>query len=142
MSLIAQKISGCYRRVLIFLFVILIVSVGAGLFVYNRVGGAEGLRYWMASRALNGAEKLLITNRPDGVPQETVEEQFQNVRDAIHKRQVDLKSLYDLLNSFQTKFHNPGLSTIIKPSTPEAEEFLTKLGETIILDNSDNPEKL
>lgn len=142
MSLIAQKISGCYRRVLIFLFVILIVSVGAGLFVYNRVGGAEGLRYWMASRALNGTEKLLITNRPDGVSQETVKEQFKNVRDAIHKRQVNLKSLYDLLNSFQTKFHNPGLSTIIKPSTPEVEEFLTKLGETIILDNSDNPEKL
>ena len=142
MSLIAQKISGCYRRVLLFIFLILIVSIGIGLFVYNRVGGAEGLRYWMASRALKGTEKLLITNRPDGVSEETVKKQFQDVRDAIQKRQVNLKSLYDLLNSFQTKFHNPGLSTIIKPSTPEAEEFLTKLGETIILDNSDNPEKL
>ena len=72
----------------------------------------------------------------------TVEEQFQNVRDAIHKQQVNLKSLYDLLNSFQTKFHNPGLSTIIKPSTPEVEEFLKKLGETIISDESDSSEKL
>ena len=135
MSLIAQKISGCYRRVLIFLFLILIVSIGIGLFVYNRVGGAEGMRYWMAIRALNGTEKLLIKNRPDGVPQETVEVQFKSVRDAIHNRQIDLKSLYELLNSYQTKFHNPGLSAEkIKPSTPEVEEFLIKLGETIFLE--------
>ncbi|MDE0638218.1 MAG: hypothetical protein OXI43_20450 [Candidatus Poribacteria bacterium] len=135
MSLIAQKISGCYRRVLIFLILILIVSIGVGLFVYNRVGGAEGMRYWVAVRALNGTEKLLITNRPDGVPQETVTEQFQNVRDAIHNRQIDLKLLYDLLNSYQTKFHNAGLSTEkIEPSTPEVEEFLTNLRTTIISD--------
>ncbi|MCE2400786.1 hypothetical protein J4G08_07850 [Candidatus Poribacteria bacterium] len=135
MSLIAQKISGCYRRVLIFFFVILIAGIGIGLFVYNRVGGAEGMRYWMAIRALNGTEKLLIANRPDGVPQETVEEQFDNVRDAIHNRQIDLKPLYELLNSYQTKFHNPGLSTEkIKPSTPEVEAFLTELRKTIFLD--------
>ena len=135
MSLIAQKISGCYRRVLIFLFVILIAGIGIGLFVYNRVGGAEGMRYLMAIRALNGTEKLLIANRPDGVPQETVEEQFDNVRDAIHNRQIDLKPLYELLNSYQTKFHNPGLSTEkIKPSTPEVEALLTGLRKTIFLD--------
>lgn len=135
MSLIAQKISGCYRRVLIFLFLILIVSIGIGLFVYNQVGGAEGMRYWVAIRALNGTEKLLITNRPDGVPQETVTEQFQSVRDAIHNRQIDLKLLYDLLNSYQTKFHNAGLSREkIEPSTPEVEEFLTNLRATIISD--------
>lgn len=135
MSLIAQKISGCYRRVLIFLILILIVSIGIGLFVYNRVGGAEGMRYWVAVRALNGTEKLLITNRPDGVPQETVTEQFQSVRDAIHNRQIDLKLLYDLLNSYQTKFHNAGLSTEkIEPSTPEVEEFLINLRATIISD--------
>ncbi len=133
MSLIAQKISGCYRRVLIFLLSILIVSIGIGVFVYNRVGGAEGFRYWMAARALQGTEKLLITNRPDGIPQEKVEDQFQNVHDAINNRQIDLKSLYELLNSYQTKFHNPGLSTEeIKPSTPEVEQFLTELEETII----------
>lgn len=135
MSLIAQKISGCYRRVLIFLILILIVSIGVGLFVYNRVGGTEGMRYWVAIRALNGTEKLLITNRPDGVPQETVTEQFQSVRDAIHNRQIDLKLLYDLLNSYQTKFHNAGLSTEkIEPSTPEVEEFLINLRATIISD--------
>ncbi len=135
MSLIAQKISGCYRRVLIFLFLILIVSIGIGLFVYNRVGGVEGMRYWVAVRALNGTEKLLITNRPDGVPQETVVEQFKDVRNAIHNRQIDLKLLYDLLNSYQTKFHNAGLSTEkIEPSTPEVETFLIKLRETIVRD--------
>lgn len=133
MSRIAQKISGCYRRVLIFVFATLIISIGIGLFFYNRVGGAEGLRYWMATRALNGTEKLLLTNRPDGVPQETVEVQFQDVRDAIQNRSVDLTSLYDLLNSFQAKFHSSGLSTeSVKPSTPEAEEFLFRLRETVI----------
>lgn len=135
MSRIAQKISGCYRRVLIFIFSILIVSVGIGLFVYNRVGGAEGMKYWMATRAVNGTEKLLITNRPDGISQETIETQFQSIRDAIDNRQIDLISLYDVLNLYQDKFHTPGLSVEkIKPSTPEVEEFLTRLRETTILE--------
>lgn len=136
MSRIAQKISGCYRRVLIFIFAILIVSIGIGLFAYNRVGGAEGMRYWMAKRALNSTEKLLIKNLPptdtDTSP-ETVEGKFQNVRDAIGNRQIDLISLYDLLNSFQTKFRSSGLSTEnIKLSTSKVMEFLTQLEKTII----------
>lgn len=133
MSLIAQKVSGCYRRILLFLIAILIVGIGIGVFVYNQVGGTEGFRYWTAVRALNGTEKLVLANRPDGVSQEEVEEQFQDVLDAIKSRQIDLISLYELLKSYQTKFHISGLSKVdIKPSTPEIEEFLTQLEDTII----------
>ncbi len=133
MSLIAQKVSGCYRRILLFLIAILIVGIGIGVLVYNQVGGTEGFRYWTAARALNGTEKLVLTNRPDGVSQEEVEEQFQDVLDAIKSRQIDLISLYELLKSYQTKFHISGLSKVdIKPSTPEIEEFLTQLEDTII----------
>ena len=125
MSLIAQKVSGCYRRILLFLIAILIVGIGIGVFVYNQVGGTEGFRYWTAARALNGTEKLVLANRPDGVSQEEVEEQFQDALDAIKSRQIDLISLYKFLIS--------GLSKVdIKPSTPEIEEFLTQLEDTII----------
>ncbi len=132
MSLIAQKISGCYRRVLLFLVIILIVGVGVGTIVYYSMGGMEGLRYWMASRAVKGTEKILIENRPDGIPKETVETQFQDVYDAIKKKQIDLKALFSLLQSYQEKFNNPSLTQIEnKPSTPEVEKFLTDLNTTI-----------
>ena len=135
MSLIAQKISGCYRRVLVFLLLTLIVLVGVGAILYYQVGGTEGLRYWTAGRALNGTERILLKNRPDGIPQEDVEAQFETVRDAIRNRQIELKLLYDVLNSYQEKFHNPGLSTeTVKPSTPEVREFLTNLALSVISD--------
>ena len=135
MSLIAQKISGCYRRVLVFMFVSIILCVGIGLILYNQVGGTDGLRYWTATRALNGTEKLILANRPDGISQENVEIQFSIVRESIKKQQIDLRSLYDVIKSFQEKFHNPGLSAAkVKPSTPEVETFLRDLNQTIILD--------
>lgn len=142
MSRIAEKISGCYRRVLIFIFLVLIVSVAVGAFLYNRVGGKEGLHYWMAERALNTTEKVLQANRPDGIPKDNVESQFKRVRDAIKARQINLPLLYESLNSYQDKFQSTGLSDEkIKPSTPEVEEFLIKLEQTITegTDNSDKP---
>ncbi|MYF97842.1 hypothetical protein F4212_01715 [Candidatus Poribacteria bacterium] len=135
MSLIAQKISGCYRRVLVFLLLALIVLAAVGVILYYQVGGTEGVRYWTAGRALNGTERIILKNRPDGIPQENVEAQFETVRDAIRNRQIELKLLYDVLKSYQDKFHNPGLSTeTVKPSTPEVEEFLTNLQQVIILE--------
>ncbi len=132
MSLIAQKISGCYRRVLAFLVLFLFVGAGLGFIVYNRVGGIEGLRYWTAIRALNGTEKLLLKNRPDGVPQENVKEQFETVREAIHSRQIDLVLLYETINTFAIKFRTPGLTSDNKPSTPEVESFLSELENAVI----------
>lgn len=138
MSLIAQKISGCYRRVLLFLFIILIVGIGAGAIVYNVIGGTEGLRYWMASRAVAGTEKLIIGNRPDGIAKETVEQQFEEVYEAIDSRSIDLKALYDLLKSYQEKFNNPGLTPKDnEPSTPDVEEFLQNLEGTILSSEND-----
>ncbi len=134
MSLIAQKLSGCYRRVLIFLFITIIVCAGLGVLAYNLVGGAEGLRYWTATRALNGTEKHLLANRPDGVPQENVIKQFESVRQAIQSREIDLDSLYQIIRSYQDKFYMPGLSVKIKPSTPEVEAFLSQLSQTIVSD--------
>lgn len=133
MSLIAQKISGCYRRVLLFLIIILIVGIGAGVIVYNMMGGTEGLRYWMASRAVAGTEKLIIGNRPDGIAKATVEQQFEAVYEAIGNRLIDLKALYDLLKSYQENFNKPGLTPKEnEPSTPEVEEFLQNLEGTIL----------
>lgn len=124
-----KKLSGCYRRVLTFLFVVVAVSLIAGGVMYRRVGGPEGARYWMAERALNGVEKHLKSkNRPDGISEDQVIAVFANVRAAAKKRKVNLTSLYRVLKSYQTEFHTT------KPSTPEVQAFLIELERTILKD--------
>ena len=130
---LAERVSGCYRRVLLFLISILILGFAAGAFIYNRVGGKEGLHYWTVERALNNIEKSIQDNRPDGISQDTIESQFQQVRSAIDNRQIDLIILYNTLNVYQEKFQGPGLSVEkVKPSTPEVEEFLVRLQSAIL----------
>ena len=124
-----KKLSGCYRRVLTFLLAIVAVSLIAGGVIYRRVGGAEGARYWMAERALNGVEKHLKSkNRPDGISEDQVIAVFANVREAIEQRKVNLTSLYRTLKSYQTEFHTT------KPSTPEIQAFLIELERAILRD--------
>ncbi len=98
-----------------------------GVLVYRQVGGAEGARYWMAKHALGNIEKRLNSaeRRPDGIAEEQIVESFQNVREAIENRQVNLMSLYAVMKDYQNEFH------VKKPSTPETQEFLLKLEGTI-----------
>ena len=124
-----KKLSGCYRRVLTFLFAVVAISLIAGGVMYRRVGGPEGARYWMAERALNGVEKHLKSkNRPDGISEDQVIAVFANVREAAKKQKVNLISLYRVLKSYQTEFHTT------KPSTPEVQAFLIELERTILKD--------
>ena len=126
---INKKLSGCYRRVLIFLLAVVGICLIAGGVIYRRVGGVEGTRYWMAERALNGVEKhLKSANRPDGISEEQVVIVFGNVRAANRNRRTNLTALYDVLKSYQTAFYTK------KPSTPEIEAFLNRLSETILTD--------
>ncbi len=124
-----RKLSGCYRRVLTFVLAVIAVSLIAGGVIYRRVGGPEGARYWMAERALNGVEKHLKSkNRPDGISEDQVIAVFANVREALQNRKISLTSLYRVLKSYQTEFHNT------KPSTPEVHVFFQELGKTILKD--------
>lgn len=131
-NIISKKLSGCYRRVLTFLLVIVIVSLAVVVVVYRQVGGLEGAHYWMAEQALNGVEKHLKSEdqRPDGIPEEQIVENFQRVREATRKRQVNLTSLHAVLKSYQTEFNEK------KPSTPEIQAFFQKLGSTILVGTS------
>ena len=125
-----QKLSGCYRRVLTFLLATVAVILITGGVVYRQVGGAEGARYWMAGRALNGVEKHLKSkNRPDGISEDQVIAVFASVRAAAEQRRVNLISLYEILKSYQTEFHTT------TPSTPEVQVFLSELEKTIIKDS-------
>ena len=132
-NIISRKLSGCYRRVLTFLFVIVGISLIAVGVVYYLVGGLEGAHHWMAERALNGVEKHLKSEdqRPDGIPEEQLVENFQRVRESIQKRQVNLTLLYEVLTSYQTEFNEK------KPSTPEIQAFFGKLMGTV-LENPDS----
>ena len=128
-NIISRKLSGCYRRVLTFLLAIVAVSLIVIAVVYHQVGGPEGARYWMAERALNSVEKHLKSEdqRPDGIPEEQIVENFQRAREAIRKRQVNLTSLNEVLKSYQIEFNEK------KPSTPEIQEFLQALERTILV---------
>ena len=127
-NIISRKLSGCYRRVLTFLLAIVVVSLIVGGLVYRQVGGREGAHYWMVERALNGVEKhlKLEDQRPDGIPEEQIVENFQRVREATRKRQVNLTALYEVLKSYQTEFNEK------KPSTPEVQAFFRTLQGTIL----------
>ena len=131
-NIISGKLSGCYRRVLTFLLAIVAITLIAIAVVYRQVGGPEGARYWMAEQALNSIEKHLKSEnqRPDGIPEEQIVENFQRVREATRKRQVNLTSLHEVLKSYQTEFNEK------KPSTPEIQAFLQKLGSTILVEPS------
>ena len=138
MASITTKLSGCYRRVLIFLLAIVAVSLLVGAFAYNRLGGLEGLRHWMAERALNGVEKHVLANRPDGIPQEQVVAQFKSVREAVRNRRVVLTQLYEALKSYQNAvaiLERAATGSSAKLSTPEVEQFLTALAQTIVLED-------
>ena len=129
-NIINKKLSGCYRRFLTFLLVIVAGGLLIGVFVYWQVGGPEGARYWMAKHALGNIEQRLNSaeRRPDGIAEEQIVESFQRVRNAIENRQVNLISLYIVMKDYQTEFN------VKKPSTPETQEFLRKLEGTILKD--------
>jgi hypothetical protein len=120
-----DRLKGCYRRVIGFLLVVALIILAAGIFVYMRLGGVEGARYWMAERALNKVEEHLLKNRPDGVSETEVRSQFQSVRLANADRRTNLIRLYRALKAYQNKFHGT------KPSTGETIEFLSNLESAI-----------
>ena len=126
-----NKLRGCYRRVLLFLFVIATIIFMAGFIFYQRVGGIEGARYWMAGRALDKVEEHLLDNRPDGIPQSHVERQFEKVQSANAEGRVGLLELHHVLSDYQKRFQKT------KPSTPEVVEFLTNLEATILPDENE-----
>ena len=120
-----DKLKGCYRRVLGFLLIVGLLILAAGIFVYMRLGGVEGARYWMAGRALNKVEEHLLKNRPDGVSQAEVRSQFESVRAANAERRANLISLYRALKAYQDTFQST------KPSTGETIQFLGNLESAI-----------
>ena len=125
-----NKLKGCYRRVLLFLFVIAVVLLAACFIFYQQVGGIEGSRYWMAGRALGKVEEHLLKNRPDGVSKTDVESQFEKVRNATTEWRVDLVELHRTLKDYQDRFQNT------KPSTPEAVQFLMNLEAAVLTETS------
>ena len=126
-----NKLKGCYRRVLFFLFVITTIVLVVGFILYQRVGGTEGAPYCMAGRALNKVEEHVLDNRPDGISSPHVEKQFEKVRSANTERRVGLVELYRVLRDYQNRFQKT------KASIPEVVEFLTNLEATILLDENE-----
>ena len=129
----AQR-KGCYRRVATTGLVIAIIIAVVGVLLYQRLGGLEGARYWMAERALNAIEAHLLTKapdgnwlrKPDGVSAEEIGSQFERVRKATADRQTDLIQLNQILREYQSKFQNT------QPATSELIQFLNAIEGAIV----------
>ena len=129
----AQK-KGCYQRVAATGLVVAIIIAAVGVLLYQRLGGLEGARYWMAERALNAVEAHLLMKapdgnwlrKPDGVSAEEIGSQLERVRKATADRQTDLIQLNQILREYQSKFQNT------QPATSEVIQFLNAIEGTIV----------
>ena len=129
----AQR-KGCYRRVVTTGLVVAIIIAAVGVLLYQRLGGFEGARYWMAERALNAIEAHLLMKapdgswlrKPDGVSVEEIVSQFERAREATSDRRTDLIRLNQILEEYQSKFQNT------QPATSEVIEFLNAIEGTIV----------
>lgn len=129
----AQR-KGCYRRVATTGLIVAIIITAVGVLLYQRLGGPEGARYWMAERAMNAIEAHLLMKapdgnwlrKPDGISDEDIRSQFKRVRKATVDRQTDLIRLNQILREYQSKFQNT------HPATSEVIEFLNAIERTII----------
>ena len=129
----AQR-KGCYRRMATTGLVVVIITAAVGVLLYQRLGGPEGARYWMAERALNAVEAHLLMKapdgnwlrKPDGISAEEIRSQFERVREATIDRQTDLIRLNQILREYQSKFQNT------RPSTNEVIQFLNAIEGTIV----------
>ena len=129
----AQR-KGCYRRVATTGLIVAIIITAVGVLLYQRLGGPEGARYWMAERAMNAIEAHLLMKapdgnwlrKPDGISDEDIRFQFERVRKATVDRQTNLIRLNQILREYQSKFQNT------QPATSEVIEFLNAIERTII----------
>lgn len=129
----AQR-KGCYQRVATTGLIVGITVAAVGVLLYQRLGGPEGARYWMAERALNAVEAHLLMKapdgnwlrKPDGISAEEVRSRFERVRKATADRQTDLIRLNQTLKDYQSKFQNT------QPATSELIEFLNAIEETVV----------
>ena len=125
---------GCYRRMVTTGLVVVIIIAAVGALLYQRLGGPEGARYWMAERALNAIEAHLLMKapdgswlrKPDGVSVEEIGSQFEHVREATVDRRTDLIRLNQILREYQSQFQNT------QPATSEVIKFLNAIEETIV----------
>ena len=123
-----NKFLGCYRRVLIFIFFVLMIILVPTWYIYQKSGGVNGLRYWMAGRTIDVVENHFLNNRPDSLSVDQIRDQFALVREASSRREVDLNRLYQLLDSYQERFQNS------KPSIDQASQFMKGLRLTVLSD--------
>ncbi len=129
----AQR-KGCYRRIVTTGLVIAIIVAAASILLYQRLGGPEGARHWMAERALNAVEAHLLTQtpdgnwlrKPDGIPAEEIRFQFNRVREATAAHRTDLIQLNHILREYQSKFQKT------QPATSEVINFLNAIESTIL----------
>ena len=129
----AQR-KGCYQRVATTGLIVAIIIAAVGVLLYQRLGGPEGARYWMAERALNAVEAHLLMKapdgnwlrKPDGISTEDIRSQFERVRKATIDRQTDLIRLNQTLRDYQSNFQHT------QPATSEVIEFLNAIEGTIV----------
>jgi len=102
----------------------MLISVILVAIVYTIYGGA--FRVWLVNQVLNRVKSDVLSEPPDGISEDEVESNFEEVKDANSKGKVDLEKLHQILDDYQQEFKNE------EPSTAEINTFLDELRSTIL----------
>ena len=111
---------GCGRnlvRIAIYVLILVVLAV----IVYKIYGSA--FKIWLVNQTLNGVENDILVRRPDGISEDEVTKNFQDVKNATSERRINLKELHRVLDDYQREFKNKN------PSTDEVKKFLDELSK-------------
>jgi phage-related minor tail protein len=91
--------------------------------------GYEGVKRWIANKALSGVEASILKKLPASISAEQVKSEFDIIKKANRQRNVDLEKLNDALLKYQRKVGKA------PPSTQQVEELFSDMRGAIIVDS-------
>lgn len=123
--MVALTRRGCLKNFVIFLAILISMILISSILIYKHFDGQKGIRRWIVSKATDGAQNLVLKQRPDGISKKEIEQTFERLKYAIKDDQVDLNKLYQILEKYQENFQND------RPSDQEMAKFLEDIRSTI-----------
>lgn len=122
-----RYLKGCAMPIVVF------ITIVAAIFLYlsMKTGGYEGVKRWIANKALSGVEASILKKLPTGISAEQVKSEFDAIKKANRQRNVDLEKLNEALLKYQRKVDQAS------PSAKQVEELFNDMKASIIPSGED-----
>lgn len=120
-----RYLKGCAMPIVVF------ITIVAAIFLYlsMKTGGYEGVKRWIANKALSGVEASILKKLPTGISAEQVKLEFDAIKKANRQRNVDLEKLNEALLKYQRKVGKA------PPSAKQVEELFSGMRGAIIAES-------